>query len=192
VQKIDAFQSAGRTCGINRGNKLNDMIAMTIVKDLRPITVVEGAGFKELMEFSEPGYTMPGRTFFTSKLENMQTDLKDSLKATLASTKFVAITSDIWTSATIESYVSVTVHYTDNNWALCNCVLAVMLTEDRHTGDNIANWLLDSIAQYDLTPSKVCATVHDNGSNMFPQRRSLKSFTAGPLSDVWCTPYGLW
>lgn len=115
VQKIDRFRTAGRTCNVVRATKLNDKISMLIVKDLRPIGFVEGSGFKELMAFCEPGYNMPGRTFFTAKLETMQAKLKDSLKATLASTKFVAITSDIWTRCTNESYISVTVHYIDNS-----------------------------------------------------------------------------
>ena len=131
VQKIDRFRTAGRTstCNVVRATKLNDKISMLIVKDLRPIGFVEGSGFKELMAFCEPGYNMPGRTFFTAKLETMQAKLKESLKATLASTKFVAITSDIWTSSTNESYISVTVHYIDNSWVLCSRVLAVMPIE---------------------------------------------------------------
>ena len=147
------------------------------MKDLSPINFVEGSGFKDLMAFCEPGYNMPGRTFFTAKLETMQAELKDSLKATLASTKFVAVTSDIWTSATNESYILVTVQYISNSWfwVLCNRVLAVMSIEDRHIGDNIVKWLLDVVAQYDLSPSKVSATVHDNGSNMVAAAKKLEA-----------------
>jgi len=187
VQKIDAFLSAGRTCNVDRATKLKDKIAMMIVKDLRPISFVEGSGFKDLMEFCEPGYNIPGRTFFTAKLEKLQAELKDSLKATLASTKFVAVTSDIWTSATNESYISVTVHYIDNSWVLCNRVLAVMPIADRHTGDNIVKWLLDVIAQYDLSPSKVSAIVHDNGSNMVAAAKKLEALHG--WSSVRCVAH---
>jgi len=187
VQKIDAFLSAGRTCNVDRATKMNDKIAMMIVKDLRPISFVEGSGFKDLMAFCEPGYNMPGRTFFTAKLETMQAELKDSLKATLASTKFVAVTSDIWTSATNESYVSVTVHYIDNSWVLCSRVLAVMPIEDRHTGDNIVKWLLDVVAQYDMSPSKVSAIVHDNGSNMVAAAKKLEALHG--WSSVRCVAH---
>lgn len=187
LQKIDAFLSAGRTCNVDRTTKLNDKIAMMIVKDLRPISFVEGKGFKDLMAFCEPGYNMPGRTFFTAKLETMQAKLKDSLKGALASTKFVAVTSDIWTSCTNDSYLSVTVHYIDDHWVLCNRVLAVMPIEDRHTGDNIMKWLLDVIAQYDLSPSKVSAIIHDNGSNMVAAAKKLEALHG--WSSVRCVAH---
>jgi hypothetical protein len=187
VPKIDAFLSAGRTCNVDRATKLNDKIAMMIVKDLRPISFVAGSGFKDLMAFCEPGYNMPGRTFFTAKLEKMQAELKESLKATLALTKFVALTSDIWTSAANESYISVTVHYIDNSWVLCDRVLAVMPIDERHTGDNIVKWLLDALAQYDLSPSKVSALVHDNGSNMVAAAKKLEALHG--WSSVRCVAH---
>jgi len=82
--RMDAFlEGSSRTCNDSRADKLNNLICLMIVKDLRPLSTVEGDGFKSLISFSEPGYNIPGRTFFASKLRNMYANLKDSLKTSL-------------------------------------------------------------------------------------------------------------
>lgn len=163
--KIDSFLST-RRCTVDRAHKLNDLIAKMIVEDLRPINTVEGRGFRQLLEFCEPNYTIPGRTFFTTRLEQMFVDIKNSLQKELALTSFVALTSDIWTSSRNESYLSVTSHFIDNEWTLNHRVLTSLPVDDRHTGENIAAWLLETIEKYNVHPSKVIAMVHDNGSNI--------------------------
>jgi len=155
-----------KQCSVNRAHKLNDLVARMIVEDLRPINTVEGRGFRQLMEFCEPGYVMPGRTFFTSRLEQMFVDVKNSLKKQLALASFVALTADIWTSSKNDSYLSVTSHFVDNEWALNHRVLTLLPVNDRHTGENIAAWLLETTEEFGVLPSKVVAMVHDNGSNI--------------------------
>ena len=162
--KIESFLSTKR-CSVDRAHKLNDLIAKMIVEDLRPINTVEGHGFRKLMEFSEPNYVIPGLTFFTSRLEQMFVDVKNSLQEELALASFVSLTADIWTSSRNESYMSVTSHFIDSEWTL-NRVLTSLPVDDRHTGENIAAWLLKTMEKYNVCPSKVVALVHDNGSNI--------------------------
>ena len=47
-----------------------------IVKDLRPINVVNGKGFQELMAYLEPGYKLPSDTYFTNLIEKIYTFVK--------------------------------------------------------------------------------------------------------------------
>jgi len=111
-------------CSVNGAHKLNDLVARMILEDLRPINTIEGRGFRQLMEFCEPGYVMPGRTFFTSRLEQMFVNVKNSLKKQLALASSVALTADIWTSSKNDSYLSVTSHFVDNEWTLNHRVVA--------------------------------------------------------------------
>jgi len=179
--RMDAFlEGSSRTCNASRADKLNNLICLMIVKDLRPLSTVEGDGFKSLISFSEPGYNIPGRTFFTFKLRNMYANLKDSLKTSLASVQYSAVTTDIWTSPTNDAYMSVTLHFVDN-WELRHRVIAVLPVDDRHTGDNIVNWLLEVLDRYDFTRSKVVAVVHDNGSNIVSAAKKLND------AEGWCS-----
>ncbi|KAL0151742.1 hypothetical protein M9458_052968 [Cirrhinus mrigala] len=44
-----------------RKREITDKIAEFIALDMRPVNVVDGDGFKELMRTLEPGYTVPKR-----------------------------------------------------------------------------------------------------------------------------------
>ncbi len=85
--------------------------------DLRPLRLVEGRGFRELLAFFEPGYNPPSAAHISvlvcRKHLVAQQQLKDKLgKEALV----VAFTTDIWTSIATEAYVTVTCHYVSCDW----------------------------------------------------------------------------
>ncbi|XP_067283546.1 E3 SUMO-protein ligase ZBED1-like [Pseudorasbora parva] len=49
---------------------LTESILTMIVKDMRPISVVEGQGFKEMLTTFKSGYTLPSRRHFTTMMES--------------------------------------------------------------------------------------------------------------------------
>ncbi|KAK0156302.1 Zinc finger BED domain-containing protein 1 [Merluccius polli] len=73
---------------------------------------------------------------------------------------------DLWSSRTMEPYISLTLHYIDANFTMkTNCLQTAFFPED-HTGLNIAEGLRQAMAAWDLTEErKVCITT-DNASNM--------------------------
>ena len=50
---------------------------------------------------------------------------------------FVAITTDVWTSKAVKSFVTYTVHSIDDQWRLQNYVLVTRMFDGRHTAENI-------------------------------------------------------
>ena len=48
-----------RHCSEARAKEITDRIANFIVHDMRPIRVVEGQGFVQLLSYLEPGYKVP-------------------------------------------------------------------------------------------------------------------------------------
>ena len=46
-------------CPVTRANRITELIALMVAKDLRPAGVVEGEGFKRLLSYLEPGFTIP-------------------------------------------------------------------------------------------------------------------------------------
>ena len=81
-----------------------------IVKDMLPLSLADGEGFREVMGFIEPGYRIPSRKTLTNCLEQQFAEKKAELKRKLA-TVDVALTTDCWTALTTESYITVTCHY---------------------------------------------------------------------------------
>ena len=81
-----------------RGKAITEAIAKFIVKDLRPYSVVQNAGFKNLLHVLDPKYTIPSRQHFSDKVipeiyHKICTTVKKDLQG-----RYAAITSDGWTS----------------------------------------------------------------------------------------------
>lgn len=106
-----------------RAREITRSIAAFIAKDLRPIAVVEGAGFRQLLDTIDPSYQVPSRKHLMSVLGNMQEDVRGKILQELASAEFVSITTDFWTSIATESYLGVTVHFVTPDWNLKTRVL---------------------------------------------------------------------
>ena len=107
-----------------------------IMKDMRPLNIVESPGFVSLMKYLEPGYTLPCRKTFTTLIRSHQS-AKLALKKYLEATSFISISTDIWTSLSTEAYITVTAHFILPSFDLQACVLETKVFPERHTGLNI-------------------------------------------------------
>ena len=137
-----------------------------IVQDLRPIRLVECEGFRNLLSYLEPGYTLPSRKQFSMGINHKFEACKDKLKKRLeAEACSMALTKDILTSMTTEAYMTVTAHYIDPNVKLQNFVLETLPFPERHTGVNIAEKLKGVGERWGII-HKVMIVSHDQGSNM--------------------------
>ena len=47
-----------------------------IVTDLQPLSIVEDAGFKKLLETVDSSYQLPSRSMITRRLPELYTDIK--------------------------------------------------------------------------------------------------------------------
>lgn len=92
---------------------------------MRPVNIVSGEGFKQLVEFLEPGYSLPKRDTvmyaITSKYNTTKETLLDKIKSCTA----LSLTMDIWTSNQMESYMTVTAHFISNDWRLHSFIQSV-------------------------------------------------------------------
>ena len=76
--KIDSIMKVQK-CSPARAKILDNMIVGLTVHDLRPARMVEGRGFQELMEFCEPGYTVPSRKYISKLMFDRYTSGKTLL-----------------------------------------------------------------------------------------------------------------
>ena len=60
-RKLDSFVHA-KKYPAERAEEITRRIAEMVARDLRPISIVEGAGFKHLLRYLEPGYRIPSHT----------------------------------------------------------------------------------------------------------------------------------
>ena len=89
-----------------------------------------------------------------------------------------AFTTDMWTDDYRKiSYISLTVHYIDENWQLKEQILAASKFPDaKHTAEQIKKTILGILKNYNLVPDitmKKFVFVTDSGVNFIAAYRSL-------------------
>ena len=89
----------------------------------------------------------------------------------------VALTSDLWTSNSLQNYITLTGHFIDPNWDLCAHVLGTRLVVERHTGSNIAKEVTKLTREFNV--EAVPAITTDKASNMSLAARELNFFQVG-------------
>ncbi|CAI5686607.1 unnamed protein product [Oreochromis niloticus] len=146
-----------------------------ILKDTRPLAVVEGEGFKEMLTTFQPGYTLPSRRHFTSMMERKYETSVEKLRNELKkATSKISLTTDAWTSLVTESYLGVTCHFINDNWDLLSFNLATLPVEECHTAENFASWVEKVAEKFHISLHNVLAIVHDNASNIVAALHILK------------------
>ncbi|KAB5554100.1 hypothetical protein PHYPO_G00046290 [Pangasianodon hypophthalmus] len=143
---------------------LTNSVLNMLVYDMRPISMVEGEGFKEMIHTFNPDYVLPSRTHFTKLMEGKYETILNHVKDTLKSANGkIALTADAWAT---EAYLGITCHYLSDDWVFKKYCLTTMPLEERHTGANIAGWIEEPLEKVGLPPSKIVGIVHDNARNI--------------------------
>lgn len=162
-----------------------------VCKDLRPFEIVTGQGFKDFaQEMINIGFTygsiqvdelLPHPTTISRNIIKDAEAIKSSLKVLLKDIFDMvggAFTTDMWTDDYRKiSYISLTVHYIDEDWQMREQVLAASKFPDvRHTADNIKKTILNILKSYNLIPDttmKRYTFVTDSASNFISAFRGL-------------------
>src|SRR3954466_3383423 len=76
----------------------------------------------------------------------------------------VSLTSDIWSGRAKQDYISVVAHYVNTKWELQKRIIGFELLEVAHTGANIAQVVINVVANFGLT-EKIFAITLDNASS---------------------------
>jgi len=149
-----------------RAQSVTAAITKFICKDLRPYSVVENEGFRDLVHLLEPRYVIPSRPHFSEKcVPTLYSETKAIVQQSLQRAERVAITTDGWTSCSTEAYITITSHHITTDWKMQNFVLQTRVLNEAHTGKNIAAVLIDACAEWEIG-DKNPALVTDNASNM--------------------------
>ena len=72
----------------------------------------------------------------------------------------------MWTSAVTEPYMTITVHFIDKTWNLQSFCLNTVPVFAGHTGQNIADAVVDIFDNWQLSTDKLVAATTDSGSNI--------------------------
>ena len=128
--------------------------------------MVEGQGFRDMMTYLEPGYTIPNRKQFTALIQHKHNLTKEELKLKMKEKAIgMSLTTDIWTSVAVEAYMTVTVHYINPDWILESLVFGDFLFSTETHWYHIAEKLQELAQRWEIS-EKVVSIIHDEAANM--------------------------
>ncbi|CAB3240809.1 unnamed protein product [Arctia plantaginis] len=143
------------------------MLLKLIAKTYQPFSIVEETDFVEFVEALNPNYVLPERKVISEKLiPFLYNRCLEDLKTTLyqeAST--VCLTIDCWTSIKIDSFISITAHFINNDFEFKSFVLKCTQINGAHTCQNLASILREACVEWGIT-EKINFCVTDNASNI--------------------------
>ncbi|KAM9364836.1 E3 SUMO-protein ligase ZBED1-like [Pholidichthys leucotaenia] len=135
--------------------------------DMAPIYTVEKPGFLHMLKVWDPKYQPPSRKYFAEvALPKLYNETRQALYEKLDTVLFFSATTDLWSSRSLQPYLSLTVHYIDENWSLNSCCLQTTYFPEDHAGELIAQGLKDSLALWKLDEEKMVCMTTDSGTNM--------------------------
>lgn len=151
---------------LKKSKELDQQLVKMIVKEYHPLRVVEDPEFRKFINMLCPGYKLPSRkTISYSLIPQLFNSTEEILKEKINCATAVCITTDGWTSINNESFTSITAHFIDNDTNLNSNLLCCISYNDKHTAENLCQFLKEKINEWNLT-NKVTAVVSDNAANI--------------------------
>lgn len=146
------------------------MLLNWIFDDMQPYSVVENERFKDFIYSLNKKFTIPSekviRTTMMPKLyRETQAALKTALLENLKDNYF-SITSDIWSSLALDSYLGVTVHFITDEFERKFIVVRCLPYNARHSGESIKTRVTFVLGTWGLPLEKLHCVVSDSAANM--------------------------
>ena len=103
IQKNQKYSSDSQ-----RQTKIDNCILEMLATDMQLSTIVEDKGFNNLVHLLDSRYQLPSRRTVMWWLPNKYEEVKQLVKHQLTLASYVSLTTDIWTSRTAQSYMTIT------------------------------------------------------------------------------------
>lgn len=156
-----------RPLSMNKSQKIDEQLGIMIAKEFQPFSVVENIEFRKFVHLLNPNYSIPSRKAVSkSILPQLLEKTKQKVKTNLNNAKYIAFTTDGWTSLNNDSFVAITVHYIDNiECVLKSYLLGCYYFEQAHTAINLSEFMIKCFDEWEIS-EKIKVAVSDNAANI--------------------------
>ncbi len=159
-QKQETFPTAFRMklqANSDRAQTITKAIGVFMALDMRPFSVVELSR-----------YQLPSRPHFSQNvLPHLYSEVRAKLVEDLINAKFIALTTDGWTSRATQSFMTITAHYITDNWVIKNPVLQTRAVYESHTSDHLSEILQGAVAEWKIDrENATIPVITDNAKNI--------------------------
>ncbi|CAM4526972.1 unnamed protein product [Leuciscus chuanchicus] len=129
--------------------------------------ITEAITFYIATDMLVPRYVVPSRKYFADvALPHLYNTTREKIRSELEEMQFYSATTDLWSSRTMQPYLSLTVHYINTSWTLHSICLQTAYFPDNHTGDIIAHGLKDALSSWGLSEERLVCQTTDSGTNI--------------------------
>lgn len=140
-------------------------------------------------------YVVPSRKYFADvALPHLYNTTREKIRSELEEMQFYSATTDLWSSRTMQPYLSLTVHYINTSLTLRSICLQTAYFPDNHTGDIIAHGLKDALSSWGLSEERLICMTTDSGTNIikalkdnnWPSLQCFGHILHNAIGKSWC------
>lgn len=164
-------------------NRKLNAVMKYIVSDGKPLSTIQNSEFLNMLHAFDPRMSLPSRRTITDQnLPEMYHQKKADILHEIVSLKksmkipCVNLTTDIWSSISMEPYISLTMHYLNCEFELCARTLETVYVADQKTGVNLAEVITELLETWGLSKTDIRAITTDSASNMIKMGREANLF----------------
>lgn len=155
-----------------RRKNIDRAVVRMITVDMHPPSIVEDPGFQSLVHLLDPRYLLPSKKhIMKTLLPSVYSQRMEEVRQELAQVSYVAFSSELWTSATFERYLTITCHFVTSSWENKSLVLETVGFKKDPSTENVAA-SFKRVAQTWGISNKIVAVVTDDTSNVVAAVRS--------------------
>ena len=112
-----------------------------------PISTVDKPGFKAMLRNFNPQYQLPSRNHFTKvSTPELVAETKGCIEKEIVdgNMEYFSATTDLWTSAAGDPYITFTCHFINQHWELKSYCLQTHYLPQDHNATNIKEVLTET------------------------------------------------
>jgi hypothetical protein len=96
-----------------------------ILSDLIPLSCVEKEGLQRFVAVLRPGYVLPSRPALNEMIsQSFKSSTQELIQFCHKHAKYPSYTTDLWKSEAKQYYLSIALHFVDENWKLQSPLIA--------------------------------------------------------------------
>lgn len=147
-------------------SKFRDLVARLIIGKNLPFNCVEWTEFRELCSYLNVDVETISRNTTRSDILKMHKFQKEVIRKKLqCAPGKICLTSDMWTSVNTTGYISLTVHFVDQDWVLQKFLLNFSPLPPPHTGQALSDKLFLMLNDWGIEGKVTSITLDNAASN---------------------------
>jgi hypothetical protein len=165
---------------------IDSNLAKFIASSHSSIALVENEDFIEFITSLNPTYKLPSRTLLRDFILKEAEIVKKEARRIAQKNGNFSFCIDLWKSKARDYYVSVTVHFINDDWKLINFPIAFHKIVGSHTAEAIGYLVGDLLSSYLGKGAFPFAGVVDGGDISSVKHTSKKLNCPSPIKDETC------